>query len=170
MAASIRDLLSYRLAVLANLNDRSGHAHLKESFGLTLSAWRVLGNIAHHKRASFSGIANAMSIDKGQLSRTVSALVSRGLIAASATPGDRRGVTLSLTPEGARFHVRVLAFAVERNAALLSCLSKPEQRAFNAMLEKLATFIEVEHAALSFGNARDAETAARKATVERRTA
>ncbi len=98
------------------------------------------------------------------------ALAARNLIVSTATPGDRRGVTLSLTREGTRFHARVLAFATDRNAALVSCLDKHEQRALDAILNKISTFIEIENAALSRGNARDAESAARKATTMRKTA
>lgn len=170
MTGSIRDLLSYRLAVLANLNDRAGHAHLKETFGVTLSEWRVLGNIAVAQPATFSGIAGAMVIDKGQLSRTVAALVKRGLIASSVNARDRRGVVLSLTARGTRFHERVLAFAAERNAALVSGLYAHERRTLDAILAKLAAYVEVEHAALARGNAREAEAAARKATSLGRTA
>lgn len=165
MVGSVRHLLSFRLAVLSNLNDRSGHAHLKETFGLTLSEWRVLGNIAHFKGASFSDIANVMLIDKGQLSRTVASLVSRRLVVSTAALDDRRAVTLSLSPEGESFHARVLDFVVRRNEALVSCLNDREQRDLDEILDKLAAFIEVEHAALSRGNARDAEAAARRATA-----
>jgi DNA-binding MarR family transcriptional regulator len=170
VATSINDLLSYRLAVLASLNDRSGHAHLKEAFGLTLSEWRVLGNIAARARASFSDIADAMLIDKGQLSRTVAALAGRGLIVSVVTPADRRGTTLEMTAAGRRFHSRVLAFAMERNEALLSCLDTRERHQLDAMLRKLMLFVEIEQAGLARGNARDAETAARKATAVRKLA
>ena len=170
MAAGIRDLLSYRLAVLANLNDRSSHAHFKEAFGLKLSEWRVLGNIAERRTASFSEIADAMLIDKGQLSRTVAAIAKRGWLVSAVAPDDKRGLTLTLTRAGARFHARVLDFALERNAALLSCLDKHEQRALDGILQKISDFVEIEHAALMRGNARDAEITARRATVARQTA
>lgn len=162
--------MSYRLARLAGLNDRAGHAHLKEAFGITLGEWRVLGNIADGGRATFSDIAEAMTIDKGQLSRTAAALAARGLVAAEATSGDRRGLTLSLTPEGSAFHARVIAFAMERNAALASCLAEHEVRALSAIIDKLTTYVEVEHAALAHGNAMEAENAARTATQRRKIA
>ncbi len=77
MADGIRDLLSNRLTVLASLNDRSGHAHLKETFGITLSERRVLGNRAERNCATFSEFGAAMMIDKGQFSRTAMALAAR---------------------------------------------------------------------------------------------
>jgi DNA-binding MarR family transcriptional regulator len=170
MPARVSKLLSYRLARLANLNDRAGHAHLKEAFGLTLGEWRVLGNIAERDNATFTDIAGAMTIDKGQLSRTVTTLVERGLVASASSPGNRRGVILSLTPQGAKFHERVLAFAHERNAALISCLEPHEMRALDTILRKLTTYVEIEHAALAHGHAWEAENKARKATLRRKTA
>jgi DNA-binding MarR family transcriptional regulator len=162
MVGNIHDLLSYRLARVAGLNDRSGHAHLTEEFSITLSEWRVLGNIRTLAPVTLSDVSRAMLIDKGQLSRTVSALVARGWLQSQASKLDRRTAHVSLTPSGLREHDRILAFAVERNQSVLDVLEPDEQRALLRTLAKLERFVEVEHGALAGGSARLAETTARQ--------
>ncbi len=161
MVRDIRSLMSYRLAMLAGLNDRSGHAHLKETFGITLGEWRVFGNIAARGPLTPAELARGMNIDRGQLSRTVAELVRRGWVTTGPQPGDRRTLILKLTAAGRARHDRILAFAAERNRAVLSILSRVEQQALDSILQKLTLFVEAEYGALDRGSARQAEQAAR---------
>ena len=157
---SIRDLLSYRLSFLAGLNDRSGHAHMTETFGLTLGEWRVLGNIHDLAPLTLSDLGRAMFLDKGQLSRMVAALVERGWVRDTPSTTDRRTAALSLTVAGLRQHDRIVAYARERNAVLGGVLTGTERHQLDRILAKLATFIEAEHAGLGHGSARQAEQTA----------
>ena len=149
MLDDVRDLASYRLAVLVGLNDRAAHALVKGEFGLTLGEWRVLGNI--HARASLTLIelARAMSIDRGQISRTVAGLVERGLVQAREPAHDRRTLMLSMTASGRRLHARMLKFAVGRNEHMLNALSASERRALDGILDKLLAYVNAEHAQLA---------------------
>ena len=165
MAGDIRDLVSYRLARLAGLNDRSGHVHLTETFGLTLGEWRVLGSIAAHAPVTLAGLSRAMLVDKGQLSRMAAALIERGWVRDTPSKTDRRTATLALTAAGKREHDRILAFATDRNRAVLSVLEPAEQRDFMRLVGKLTVFVEAEHAALARGSARAAEISAKDAAT-----
>ena len=167
MPADIRDLISYRLALLAGLNDRSGHAHVSEMFDVTLGEWRVLGNIKSCAPLTLSSLARVMFVDKGQLSRMVGALVQRGWVRETPSRTDRRTATLSLSAAGRRQHDRIFVFAQERNQVLLTVLDPSERRELHRLVDKLAIFVEAEHAALARGSARQAEAAARTVTVSR---
>jgi DNA-binding MarR family transcriptional regulator len=167
MAGNIRDLLSYRLARVAGLNDRSGHAHLAETFAITLSEWRVFGNIKTLAPVMLADLSRFMLIDKGQLSRTVSALIARGWVASKASKFDRRIILLTLTPAGQSEHDRILTFAAARNRTMLSVLEPTERRDLVRLLAKLEAFVETEHGALGLGSASQAETTARQAASER---
>lgn len=167
--SDIRDLLSYRLAHMTSLNDRSGHAHISEAFGVTLGDWRALGNIEARTPLTLSELARAMLIDKGQLSRTVAGLVERGWVLEKQSAADRRTAALSLSAEGRRQHSRIMAFARERNAVVTGVLTTREKRELDRILVKLTTFVEAEHAALARGSAQAAEQTA-SATVTGRAA
>ena len=167
MSGDIRDILSYRLARLTNLNDRSGHAHISETFGVTLGEWRVLGNVAARAPLTLSALARAMHIDKGQLSRMIAGLVERRWILEKPSASDRRTAALSLSAEGRRQHDRIIAFARERNEVLTGVLSPAERHELDRIIAKLTIFIETENATLSRGSARQAELAAKAAVMAR---
>jgi DNA-binding MarR family transcriptional regulator len=67
--------------------------------GLTSSQFIVLKRIAGSGPVSIKTLATAVGIDRTTLSRTVTHLSARGLIAESSG-GDRRVKWLSLTPKG----------------------------------------------------------------------
>ncbi len=167
MSGDIRDILSYRLARLTNLNDRSGHAHISETFGVTLGEWRVLGNVAARAPLTLSTLARAMHIDKGQLSRMIAGLVERRWVLEKPLASDRRTAALSLSAEGRRQHDRIIAFARERNDVLTGVLTPTERHELDRIIAKLTIFIETEHATLSRGSARQAELTAKSAATAR---
>jgi DNA-binding MarR family transcriptional regulator len=66
---------------------------------LTLPQYRVLGLIAGAPERA-SRLAQRVDVTKASLTGVLDALEARGLIARTEVHGDRRGVTLVLTPAG----------------------------------------------------------------------
>ncbi len=157
---AIRELLSYRLSRLAGLNDRSGHAHLMEEFGVTLGEWRVLAIVAADAPLTFADLARATLLDKGQLSRTVRRLATRGWVLSVRTKGNGRSVDLHMTAAGRRQALRISDFAAERNRVMLTTLNAAERVTVFALLDRLSAFVETEFFGLATASARDAERAA----------
>ena len=75
-----------------------GGAHLDSAFSLT--EVRVLYELAHRDRPTASGIASALEIDRGYLSRMLRAFKRRGLITTRRDADDRRHTHLALTAVG----------------------------------------------------------------------
>ena len=138
----IRDLLTFRVAMLAAANDRMGHSWLHGDFGLRILEWRVLGLVSALQPVRFGAIARALLVDKGQLSRLVKQLVERGLIASGADLADQRNVLLSLTDKGRALHDEVLAVALARNDLVLAALSSKEADMLFSLLDKLQPFMD----------------------------
>lgn len=68
---------------------------------LTMAHYRVLGLLSlGDERAS--GLARRMAVSKPTVTALVDNLVDRGLVTRVSEPGDRRAVTLSITPAGRR--------------------------------------------------------------------
>ena len=65
-------------------------------------------------------------MDKGQISRALTELVSRKLVSRGVNPMDNREVLVSLTRAGLAAHDAIVAGALERNQRLLEQLSKEE--------------------------------------------
>jgi DNA-binding MarR family transcriptional regulator len=137
---AIRDLLSYRLHVVANLLSRGAELRYRREFGVSLWEWRTIALLgAVTEPLAFNHLAQAAGVHKSQMSRVVSGLVRRKLVAKEADPGDARGVRLGLTKAGRKVYEGLIGAAEERDAAFRKCLSTNESLVFDRALSKLAT-------------------------------
>jgi DNA-binding MarR family transcriptional regulator len=71
-------------------------------------------------------LAEAVGMDKGQISRALAGLVSRKLVAKAVNARDNREVLVSLTRTGLAAHDAIVAGAHERNQRLLEQLDAEE--------------------------------------------
>jgi len=135
----IKDLLSYRLHVVANLLSRGAELRYRREFGVSLWEWRTIALLgAVTEPLSLNHLAHAAGIHKSQMSRVVSGLAKRKLVVRSANSEDARGVHLALSKAGRRLYEGLIAAAAERDRAFRSCLTRDEKRAFESALAKLA--------------------------------
>ena len=146
---AIRDLLSYRLHVVANLLSRGAELRYRREFGVSLWEWRTIALLgAVNEPLSLNHLAHAAGIHKSQMSRVVSGLTRRKLVLRTADADDGRGVRLTLTRRGRRLYDGLIGAAAERDAVFRRCLTREEKLAFESILEKLAgrarRFIEQE--------------------------
>ncbi len=151
-ATGIRDLLSFRLHVVANLLSRGAELRYRREFGVSLWEWRSLALLgAAAEPLSLNHLAQAAGIHKSQMSRVVSGLARRRLVLRESDPTDARGVLLALSKPGRRLYEGLISAAAERDAAFRSCLSLKEKEVFERALLKLAgqarEFIQHEKAA-----------------------
>jgi DNA-binding MarR family transcriptional regulator len=133
----IRDMFSYRLALLTRVNDRQAQNVLVSTYGITLGEWRTLAVVKYLGRPSVRAVARATQQDEGQLSRYVSGLIERGLLEKSVSSEDRRVNDLTLTTEGDRLYAEVMEFAWNLNKEMFVDLSRDEQQQLVTLLDKL---------------------------------
>ena len=139
MAAAIRDLLSYRLHVVANLLSRGAELRYRREFGVSLWEWRTIALLgAASEPLSFNHLARAAGVHKSQMSRVVSGLVRRRLVLREADPDDARGLRLALTRPGRKLYEGLIQAASQRDRAFNSILSRNEKAVFDRVLAKLA--------------------------------
>jgi DNA-binding MarR family transcriptional regulator/GNAT superfamily N-acetyltransferase len=103
-----------------------GAAHLGSEFSLT--EVRVLYELAHGDPTTASGIAAALEIDRGYLSRMLRAFKRRGLIATRRDADDRRHTHLALTAAGRNAFAPLDRKARDEIVRLLAPLSDARQR------------------------------------------
>jgi len=149
-ALTIRDLLSYRLHVVANLLSRGAAMRYKREFGVSLWEWRTVALLGAQAPLSLNELAAAAGLDKSQMSRVVAGLVERGIVARGADETDGRGVQLALSRTGERLCEGLIRAAAERNDAFLGCLGRDERECLERALKKLGdqarAFIQQEKA------------------------
>jgi DNA-binding MarR family transcriptional regulator len=133
----LRDLVSFQLRQLSNIYTKGSSSAYELRFGLTMNEWRCIA-LLHGKRGmSMNRLAEHAQFDRGLASRTVRELEERGLLAREADASDGRGVIITLTQSGKALVSEVFPVAEERNARLLSCLTRAEREMLPGILEKL---------------------------------
>jgi DNA-binding MarR family transcriptional regulator len=119
-------MMSSRLLVLANLLKRGAVLRYKRLAGLSSVEFGLVASLGRRPPMSAVRLAEAVGMDKGQISRALAGLVSRKLVARAVNPRDNREVLVGLTPAGLAAHETIVAGALERNARLLAHLSEDE--------------------------------------------
>ena len=140
--APITVMLSSRLMVLANLLKRGAILRYKRLTGLSSVEFGLVASLGRRPPMSVARLAEAVGQDKGQISRALTELVSRKLIAKSANPKDSREVLVSLTAAGLAAHDAIAEGAQERNRKLLEQLSKGEFETLLAQIDRLTATAE----------------------------
>jgi DNA-binding MarR family transcriptional regulator len=124
--APITAMMSSRLMVLANLLKRGAILRYKRLAGLSSVEFGLVASLGRRPPMSVVRLAEAVGMDKGQISRALTELVSRKLVARAVNPRDNREVLVCLTKAGLTAHDTIVAGAQERNRRLLEQLS-PDQ-------------------------------------------
>lgn len=135
--APITAMLSSRLMVLANLLKRGAILRYKRLAGLSSVEFGLVASLGRRPPMSVARLAEAVGMDKGQISRALAGLVSRKLMAKAPNPRDSREVLVSLTRAGLAAHDAIVAGAQERNRRLLQQLSKDEFEALLVQIDRL---------------------------------
>ncbi len=136
--AATLDYASYVTGMIAWLSNRlssGASAVYRGMFGIGVMEWRVIAHLAIEPGATGARIGRVIGLDKAAISRTVSVLIGRGLVA--RVEGAERGQQLRLTDQGLALHGRVLAVAMQREARLLSGLSEDERTVLRGLLNRL---------------------------------
>jgi DNA-binding MarR family transcriptional regulator len=136
-AARLDRTLSYRMHLLNKLTDQASQREYRVHAGLSLSDGRCLATIGQFEPLSVTDLAQHSNLDKGQASRAAQALVAQGLVRKADSPGDGRGVVLTLTPTGRRAWKRTMALIHARNEQIFGCLDATERDTFSALLDRL---------------------------------
>ena len=124
--APITAMMSSRLMVLANLLKRGAILRYKRLVGLSSVEFGLVASLGRRPPMSVARLAEAVGMDKGQISRALAGLVSRKLVSTAVNPKDNREVLVCLTRTGLIAHEMIVAGALERNQRLLEQLSKDE--------------------------------------------
>src|SRR5262245_7878588 len=83
-------LVSNRVLGLATLLRRSANLLYRRELALSEVEWRILAIVGDHAPLSLGTLVEVLGLDKGQLSRNVSALVRRRVLARMPDPQNGR--------------------------------------------------------------------------------
>jgi len=135
--APITAMMSSRVMVLANLLKRGAMLRYKRLLGLSSVEYGLVANLGRHPPMSVVQLAEAVGLDKGQISRALAELVARKLVAKAVNPRDNRETLVSLTKAGLAAHDAVVAGGQERNTRLLADLGEAEAAMLLGHIDRL---------------------------------
>ena len=135
--APITVMMSSRLMVLANLLKRGAMLRYKRLAGLSSVEFGLVASLGRRPPMSVVRLAEAVGMDKGQISRALAELVARKLVAKTANPRDSREVLVGLTKAGLTAHDAIVAGAQERNRRLQEQLSRAELEVLLGQIDRL---------------------------------
>ena len=125
------------ITFIANKLSNSATAHYQRNFGVSVTEWRIMSLLAIEPGIPASRICYVIGFDKGPVSRNLSMLQKRGLVAIRTSPDDGRTHAISLTVRGRAIHDKVIVAALERERRLMSCLKKDEREVLIDLLRRL---------------------------------
>lgn len=125
------------ITFVANKLSNSATGVYQKRFGVTVTEWRILSQLAIEPGIPASRICQVIGFDKGPVSRNLGVMESRGLVAIRADPSDGRSHSIALTAKGRAVHDKVLQLALERERKLLSCLTKSERETLIGLLQRV---------------------------------
>lgn len=144
------NLLTFRIIGLLDLLRRSGALANRREFGLTGIEWRIMAQVGEHAPLSLNDLTELLNLDAGQLSRTVKALVERGLLDRRRRPTGP-AIMITLTGDGRALHARMMELARDRNGFLVAGLPSEEvavaTRVLDAVLRNAQLLLEKERTA-----------------------
>ena len=133
--SALTELLTFRLARLAETISRASSLAYKARFGINNTELRVLVMLAGEGDQTISQLGRRMHIDKGWVSRSVDALTRRGILARRPHDTDSRAGLVSLSDSGRALIAALAPVARERHDLLLEGLDA-------AAVERLVTDLE----------------------------
>lgn len=133
----VRQFLTYRLnRVHARLNAQATRL-LAQYADVSLTEWRAIALMGDLGETTLTSLSREGHLDKGLLSRTIKALIARGLVIARQDENDNRIQRLTLSPEGRKVFVRTLPRMQARQRFLRAALTAGERAALIKAMEKL---------------------------------
>ncbi len=135
--APITAMMSSRLMVLANLLKRGAILRYKRLAGLSSVEFGLVASLGRRPPMSVIRLAEAVGMDKGQISRALAGLVSRKLVAKAVNPRDNRETLVCLTKPGLAAHDAIVTGAQERNRRLLEQLGQEDLEVLLGQIDRL---------------------------------
>ena len=132
------DFPTFRIGLLAKIMDRMTIRQLLDQDSLSYAEWRVLARLASMADGgTVVQIAELAWVDPGEVSRAVSSLERKKLLARRKSPADGRVSIMNLTKEGREQYRTTLPRRLEFHENLLAGLSAQERADLDDFLGRI---------------------------------
>ena len=140
--ATVDDLLNYRLSCLLASSGAMVTRLCEGRYGITRREWRLIALLAAHGAMSPSELSERAHLERARVSRHLSELVAKKLLARVPVRDDKRRARVELTARGQALYDELFPQSVRFNNEVLQALSPAELAAFDAALCRLSDVAE----------------------------
>lgn len=130
---------TYRISLIGNFFNGPIYVEIYKRHKLLRDEVNTLFCLAHFPELIQRDICLVMGRPKNSVSRAISRLVKRDLIAVADDPRDGRRGVLTLKPAGRKLYNQTRQLFVERENLMLASLNARERRSLDKLLTKLMT-------------------------------
>jgi DNA-binding MarR family transcriptional regulator len=135
--ATVDDLLNYRLSCLLASSGAMVTRLCEGRYGITRREWRLIALLAAHGAMSPSELSGRAHLERARVSRHISELAAKKLLARVPMRDDKRRARVELTARGQAVYDELFPQSVRFNNEVLQALSPPELAGFDAALRRL---------------------------------
>ena len=142
----VLDMARYVPAMLIHISNKmstGANATYRKLFGIGVTDWRVLSQLAIEADIPAQRICEVIGFDKAIVSRVVKSLQDAGHVTVNADRADSRRYRISLTAKGKALHDKIIVVALERERRLLSGLTAREIDQLCDLLARLHTKVQL---------------------------
>ncbi len=129
--------LGYWLRFVSN-HVSHGFQKKVESRGVSVSEWVLLRQVYDAKHPSAGGVADAIGMTKGAISKLVTRLEQKGLLTRLPSDSDRRQQLLELTSEGRRLVPELARLADDNDSEFFGHLPRAARAGLLQAMQELA--------------------------------
>lgn len=143
-ALNLDNYIPAQINFLASKISASASAVYLPQFGIGITAWRIMAQLAHEAWVGASHICQVTGMDKGAVSRSLRELETRQLIEIRADAQHGRRQLIALTEKGVALHDTMVNIAVAREHDLLQGFSDSEVDQLLNFLRRMRQRIELD--------------------------
>lgn len=140
--ATVDDLLNYRLSCLLTSSGAMVTLLCEGRYGITRREWRLICILAAQGAMSPSVLAERSHLERARVSRHVTDLVAKKLVARVGVPEDKRRALVELNERGRKLYEELFPQSVRFNNMVLQALTPAELAAFDVALTRLTEVAE----------------------------
>ena len=137
----ISEYLSFKISVLYRLMVRRSARFLNNTHELSVAEWWTIGQLAVNSPSTVSELVGSTQNDKAQISRSATALTSKGYVQKQDNPLDKRSSLLSLTDSGRELYEQVIPMRQQTQNLLLEQLTEEERVITERAIQKLTNYL-----------------------------
>lgn len=113
----------------------------RRQFGVSVTDWRIMALLAGEPWMTAGRVSEMYGYDKAAVSRSLAAMLGKGLIVTRFQGNNRRRQYIALTAAGLKLHDEIVKIALAREAFLVAGLTADERAELVRLLTRMSSAI-----------------------------